>query len=41
MSVNNKDILQVWWSLTGFYPSAFDLSCFLSKQCVGMRVSMF
>ena len=22
MSVNNKDILQVWWGLTGFYPSA-------------------
>ena len=21
-SVNNKDILRVWWGLTGFYPSA-------------------
>ena len=22
MSVNNKNILRVWWGLTGFYPSA-------------------
>ena len=22
MSVNNKDIVRVWWGLTGFYPGA-------------------
>ena len=42
MSVNNKDILRVWWDLTGFYiPQCFDPSCFLSKLFVGMHVSMF
>ena len=36
-SVNNKDILPVWWGTTGFYPSAL-IYC---KQYVGMHVSMF
>ena len=40
-SVNNKDILRVWWGLTGFYPSALIYRVFLSKLCVGMHVSMF
>ena len=39
MSVNNKDILRVWWGLTGFYPSAL-MYHDLSKLCVGMHVSM-
>ena len=37
MSVNNKDILRVWWGFTGLYPSALTYHV-LSMQCVGMHV---
>ena len=28
MSVHNKDILQVWWGLNSFYPSALSILFF-------------
>ena len=41
-SVNNKDILRVWWGLTGFYPSALIYHVFYQNYvCVAMYVSMF
>ena len=40
-SVNSKDILQVWWDLTGLYPNALIYHVFLLKLCGGMHVSMF
>ena len=40
-SVINKDILRVWWGLTGFHLSALIYHVFLPKQCIGMHVSMF
>ena len=40
-SANNKDILQVWWSLTGFYPSALIYHVFLSKLCVGIHLRKY
>ena len=36
MSVNNKDILRVWWGFNWLLSQCFDLSCFLSKLCVGI-----
>ena len=39
MSVNNKDTSVVGFNW--FLPQCFDLSCFLSKLCVGMHVSIF
>ena len=33
MSVNNKDILQVWWGLTDFYPSALIYHVFIKTMC--------
>ena len=38
-SVDNKDILRVWWGLTGFYPSALIYHVFYQNYvCVGMYV---
>ena len=33
MSVNNKDILRVWWGLTGFYPSALIYHFLIKTMC--------
>ena len=32
-SVNNKDILQVWWGLTGFSPSTLIYHVFIKTMC--------
>ena len=41
-SVNNKDILRVWWGLTGFYPSALISHVFYQNYVLlCMYVSMY
>ena len=42
-SANNKDILQVWWGLTGFYPCAliYHFCIKTMYQFFGMQVSTY